>query len=292
MKKVTVILCVACLLLPLGEAMAKGNGKPGGGDAGGGIMSDLNIWVGFYSGTDGMEEAMPHDDPASYDEFDNHLFGAGWNHWQDNTLDEIPRPCYLTGVGANPPSGGRYDCFEDASNNDYWPHGGRISIDLEPLNDTWEVVPSRKKRAYEQDFCDLMNASESAAFDDGYLRFGATRYSIHFQDGCVATKCNISVGMASYAGDTTHGYVALHPFHDLPDLADIGRISVSATLNGGDVSFLLAENELNVFTVVQELSVTGLRISFESLANGAVVAECKTQSPAVQDITFVTSPFE
>jgi len=206
-----------------------------------------------------------------------------FDNWDANDLAVVPRPCLYTTVGALPPTGGRYDCFEGGGET--WPHGGRMSIDLSDL--VWVEAEPPRKGWRNPELCNLVNEPESwAEFDVGsqayYLRFGVTRYQIYFMDGCDSYACNISMRAMSYSGTFTGQpdtqLVQLHPFHDLPGFPDIGKLSVSAWVRDGFTARDLgptAGNELNVFSVEQDIPIARLSIQFASVKNGSTVATCE-----------------
>jgi len=260
---------------------------------GGGEFTAVDIEAG-YSGL-AWERASLYEGP--YIE-DSHPWTTSdgafyFDNWEANTLVDVPRPCRVGATTAGLTEG-RYDCFEPGANSgDSWPHGGRISIDLNALS--WR--PADSNRAWKNpEFCDLLNGDPTGFsgdfgddFADGFLRFGVTRYSILFMDGCVRGSCPISIGTNSYSGTSpTQGDVQLHPFHGSKDYPDIGRIKVTGWVDEGDVVFPDSP-ELNVFTLPQSLKVTGFEISFESVRNGALLATCTTTG-TVDGILFLTDP--
>jgi len=92
--------------------------------------------------------------------------------------------------------------------------------------------------------------------------------------------------------------VQLHPFHDLQGYPDIGILSVSAWAPDGMIADDLASpddpNELNVFSVHQEIPIDELTVNFDALGNGALQVTCTTNdangTPTLAGISLVTDP--
>jgi len=263
-------------------------------DSLGNPLEEASAWDGPYPNATTKKEMHPW---TSQDW--NWVTGGSFffDNWDANDLADVPRPCHYTTVGALPPTGGRYDCFEGGSET--WPHGGRVSIDLSALS--WVASEPPRKGWKNPEFCQLLNEPERWADRDKYsqvyfLRFGVTRYQLYFMDGCDAYACSISMRAMSYSGTFTGQpdtqLVQLHPFHDLPGLPDIGKLSVSAWVRDGFKGKDLnspAHGELNVFSVGQLIPVDRLSIQFASVQNGATVATCETEF-AVNNILLVTNP--
>jgi len=266
--------------------------------SGGGEFTAVDIEAG-YAGS-ATEVESPYQGP--YTGGDHHPWTTEdgtfyYDSWEANTLASVPRPCRVGATTAGLTEG-RYDCFEPGANSgDSWPHGGRLSIDLTAMS--WR--PADSNRAWKNpEFCTLLNDGSANFGDDfsaGYLRLGVTRYWIMFMDGCVPGNCPISIGTNSYSGTApTQGDVLLHPFHGSEDYPDVGRIKLTGWVDEQDVQFPSPnDNELNVFTLPQDLRVTGFTISFESVKNGALLATCTTDDEAgastVDGIHFVTFPY-
>jgi len=264
---------------------------------GGGEFTQVDIEAGYSGGA--YEEASPHPGQDGYSHPWTTLEEDGafyFDNWVANTLVAVPRPCRVGATTAGLTEG-RYDCFEPGANSgDSWPHGGRISIDLQAIR--WN--PADSNRGWKNpELCDLLDgnggteyfAGFGADFADGILRFGVTRYSIFFMDGCVAGDCPISIGTNSYSGTSpTQGDVQLHPFHGSEAYPDVGRIKVTGWVDERDVRFP-DPTELNVFTLPQTLTVTGFTISFESVKNGALLATCDgtVEGDGIQFLTTPTS---
>lgn len=259
--------------------------KPNGNTS---TFSLVDIEAAYYERTSDGDEIAEFDSPyiggaehewTSDSGIRQQTFGESaydFDHWEDNNLAEVPRLCEVTSIG-NPPSAGRYDCFNGAGTGG-WNHGGLVSI---PLHDmVWQNVTVAKngRPQDEPGFCVLLNDMSA---DDDYLEFGATRYSIHFSAGCpdVNGECPIEVGTLSYSGVSANQgdgqRLLLHPFHDLPGLPDIGRMPLTGYVAAEpDWS---AQGELNVFTKSQDLLIGKFRISFYAVKNGALVATCETE---------------
>ncbi len=245
-----------------------------------------------------MEEAASFTNPLSWDQSGDHIFGEGWNIWEANTLEEIPRPCRVGATLVDPPSAVRYDCFETASNGgEDDPHGGRVSFDLVGAGMVWEFVPEGAKRPF-PDFCELLNNWGTLMVEP--LRLGATRYDIALMDGCVEAHCPIEIGTASFNGiDKKSGkLLQLHPFWGLGglnlggttlNLPDVGRFGVigRTAVDGGGVK--IPVDEANVFTLRQELIIEQFQIGFRKAKTGALLATCQTTVP-VNNIWFITDP--
>jgi hypothetical protein len=253
-------------------------------------FSPVEINVGYDGGA--FENASPWEGPYSQQShpWTDETSGFYFDNWDANTLEQTPRPCSYTSAGAN--SGGRYDCFE--SNSEAWPHGGRISIDLSGLS--WVEASPPRKGWKNPELCDLLNTPAVFSKDE-ILRFGVTRYSIFFLDGCDANACSIRIGANSYSGASSGRIdpqlVQLHPFHDLAGYPDIGVLSVSGwapdDLTVIDLNEVTTTGELNVFSVEQAIPIDRFTINFSSLKNGSIVATC--ESPVgVDEVWFVTTP--
>lgn len=303
MKKATIHLLGLSLLLLPPALMAKGKPPGGGGDSqfspvvievhlqGSAIVEATSPWKGEYPNETDVHHpwTSPDWDWATGGEF-------FFDNWDANDLAKVPRPCHFATVGALAPTGGRYDCFEGASET--WPHGGRVSIDL--AGTVWRPAKPPRKGWKDDRFCDLLN-DPSAFSSDGYFRIGATRYQIFFMDGCDDKACEISVRVNSYSGAWTGvadpDLVQLHPFHDLPGYPNIGILSVSAWAPDGMTAGDLASpgpNELNVFSVHQEIPIDELTVDFDALGNGARQVTCTTNdaagNPTLTGISLSTDP--
>jgi hypothetical protein len=223
-------------------------------------------------------------------------FSWDYDNWTANTLAGTPRRC-LVGANLNdPPTAGRYDCFDGGGENVVWPyHGGRILIPLAGM--VWEnVTVAKNGRSQEEPgFCTLLNEMGAA---DGVLEFGATRYTLFFMEGCdVSVSCPITINTLSYSGASPQQgggqIVLLHPFHDLDGLPDIGRMVLTGFVTSMPVP--AADGELNVFTVPQDLMIGKFRIELRNNKNAGLEAICETVAPdetteAVENIRFKTAP--
>jgi len=222
-----------------------------------------------------------------------------FDFWDDNELFEVPRRCQA-GYAGNPPTGGRYDCF--GPDDEVLNHGGLISIPLSCM--TWVNVTYSKNGDLidDQGFCALLDEmsgewSNGECVNSDFLEFGATRYSVWFHDGCPNEygKCPIEVRMLSYSGSggrNSGGNVQLHPFHDLPDrMPDIGRMPLTGFVYGMPDMEGLDADELNVFTLPQDLRIGKFRISFYAVKNGSLVATCETELPEQVEIRIKTTPW-
>ena len=251
---------------------------------GGAAFTEVNIRVGYVDAQSLLllEEASP------YTGNPEHPFGDGWINWDTNTLTEVPRPCRVL-QSNNGPGAGRYDCFEDASNGSQWPHGGRVSLPIS--NFSWQPAQPPKRGWKNPELCNLL-----AQFDD--LTFGATRYQIHFTQGCTSgsdgVDCPMHVQIASYSGASSPGdkeVVQLHDFHDWPGYPDIGRLNVRGVVDQQSILFPPASgNETNVFTENQELVIEQIQVAFESVKNGALLANCETVPGTLGGLEFWTWP--
>lgn len=265
------------------------------------VFTTVDIGAAFYDRGDSdptfdqiSEEANPYDGPYAGDLHhpwtgSDALFSWDFDNWIGNTLEVVPRPCQVGFNLNDPPTAGRYDCFDGASNGDYWPNGGLISMPLAGMG--WEnaTVAKNGRPMREPGFCDLLNRlGEEQAF----LEFGATRYSLFFMEGCdVGVSCPITITVLSYSGVSQQQgggqVVLLHPFHGLDGLPDIGRMSLTAFVTSMPKS--AAVDELNVFTVPQDLTVGKFRIELNNVNNGALEAVCETFE-VNSDIRFKTAP--
>jgi hypothetical protein len=256
---------------------------PDGGDT----FTETIIRAGFVDAISAtlLEEASPYQGPYVYP--DEHPFGSGWNNWDANTLTETPRPCGPLQI--SDPTAGRYDCFENASNGSQWPHGGRVSINI--LGMAWQPAEPPKRGWKNPELCDLIESF-------GDLRMGATRYQIFFTEGCDYNggnvDCPMAVGVASYSGSANpsdNEVVQLHDFHGIDGYPDIGRLVLRAFVNEDSIAFPPAgSGELNMFTEPQELVIDWLRVSFESVKNGATLAICETVPGTVSGLEVWTWP--
>lgn len=242
------------------------------------------------------EEAFQPGDPD---------FPPGWENWTDNTLSQIPRPCFVGVHLVDPPSGGRYDCsYEDEE-------GGMISIDLAGIKalyeediqsekDIWVAVTSGKKTPPNPEFCELLNRWEEFPNDvlpgDRLpLEFGTHWYAINFMQGCTDIDCHVGISHQSYNGDPPkQGPIQLHPFHDLDELRlptgmdalpDVGRLIVKTWATG-----VPAPDDYNAFIQPQTLEIEGLEIRFGNTKNGAVLAACRTLEGTVGGVFLETCP--
>lgn len=252
-------------------------------------FSRVPIDVEYLGNT--FEEALPWEGPYSGQShpWTDKSGGFNFDNWAANTLGQIPRPCSYTSAGAS--SGGRYDCFD--SNHDDWPHGGRVSIDLTDL--TWAEADSPEKGWKNPELCNLLNVPSTFS-SDGFLRFGVTRYSIFFIDGCDTDACDIRIGTNSYSGASSRRFdpelVQLHPFHDLSGYPDIGILAVSGWTPAGFTSSSLNPvpvGELNMFSVSQDIPIDRFTINFSSLKNGSLVATCEA-AVGLDEVWFSTDP--
>lgn len=207
------------------------------------------------------------------------VFGEGaynFDSWDDNELVEVPRECQVTDSG-NPPTGGRYDCF--GPDDDVLNHGGLISIPLADMTWVNATYSNKGEPVDDKGFCGLLDSMSG-----DFLEFGATRYSIWFHDGCPNeyNECPIEVRTLSYSGAggrNSGGNVQLHPFHDLPNrMPDIGRMPLTGIVYGTPDMGDPDEDELNVFTLPQDLLIGKFRISFYAVKNGALVATCEAET--------------
>lgn len=253
--------------------------KPKGGFS----LNDITV---EYTGL-AWEEAFQPGDPD---------FPPGWENWTDNTLDSIPRPCFINVHLVDPPTAGRYDCdYEDAI-------GGRISIDLAEIKElygiTWVAVDSGNKTLPYPEFCDLLNRWDEFPRNDAKLplEFGTYWYKINFLEGCTDSDCHIGISHQSFNGEVSRrgGEIQLHPFYDLSlsrlpvgmeALPDIGRLIVKSGATG-----VPAPNDNNAFTQSQTLVIEGLEIRFGSPKNGAILADCKTEPGTVGGVVLKTCP--
>jgi len=259
------------------------------------IFSPVVIEAEFYAGD--SVEAMEYADPY-VPGYTHGWTGAGerqgyfgpdaynFDSWDTNDLSEVPRLCEVTSVG-NPPSAGRYDCFDGAGTGE-WNHGGLISIPLAGMAWRDQTVGKNGRPKDEPGFCDLLGAMSSAA---DYLEFGVTRYSIFFTEGCPDAygNCPIEVGTLSYSGATEQA-VRLHPFHGLSGLPDVGRLSIRGYASGNPV--WAAPPELNVFTEPQDLPIEKFRVEFYAVKNGALLAVCETTDSWDSTIWLRTGPLQ
>jgi len=282
-----------------GTTLFKVEAKPGQGQ---GTFTSVWIEAEYYEfdetgTTEPIEYASPYVGPGhpwTWSGERQQFFGQyayDFDTWYANDLDSIPRLCEVTDSG-NPPSGGRYDCFDGAGSAE-WNHGGLVSIPLKGI--VWHdmTVAKNGRPKEEPGFCSLLN---TMGINEEYLEFGATRYSILFSDGCpdAAGACPIKVFTLSYSGDTpAYGEVYLHPFHDLadldPPLPDIGRMPLTGYVTSDPV-MPAEKGELNVFTMDQDLLIGKFSISFYALTNGALVATCETDEYWDSNIRLRTTP--
>ena len=276
------------------------------------VFTSIDIKAGYYKVLDdGSYQELEFEEPfdGPYDggnhpwsvrvEYGDYSFFYDFDNWSANTLVEIPRSCYVGVSPIDPPTAGRYDCFEGGGNAELWPHGGLVSIPLADMKWTNKTVAKNGREQDEPGFCPLLSAVGDA---EGYLEFGATRYTIFFMEGCdPADGCPITIRTLSYSGVSQQQgggqLVLLHPFHDLaglPDpygaLPDIGRMPLTAFVDPQYSPSWPAPGELNIFTEPQDLPIDKFRIEFYSGKNGALVAVCETEPDTVNNIRFVAAP--
>lgn len=273
------------------------------------VFTPVEITVSYYRTLEGsmdeeLEAAEPYNGPyagpihhpwtgtASYGDY---IFTYDFDKWSANTLGGTPRPCELGAALINPPTAGRYDCF-DGGSGELWPHGGLVFIPLAGMQWNNVTVAKNGRAQNEPGFCPLLNELGGEGVD-GYLEFGATRYTIFFMEGCDALGgCPISIFTMSYSGVSSQQdggggqLVLLHPFHDLPRLPDIGRMSLTAYVNVQSPPLWPASGELNVFTEPQDLAIDKFRIQLNNVKNGGLEAICETAPGTVNNIRFRATP--
>jgi len=268
------------------------------------VFTPVEIEAAYYERISGdpptddiLEEGSPHTGGAhpwtgEYTYPGGPTFSWNFDNWTANTLDVTPRPCLMGASLNDPPTAGRYDCFDGAGGNVLWLHGGLVSIPLAGMNWTNVTVSKNGRDQDEPGFCPLLNLLSKPEMK-GFLEFGATRYTLFFMEGCdVGVSCPISIITLSYSGVSEQQgggqLVQLHPFHDLEGLPDIGRMRLTGFVTSMPID--AKSGELNVFTEPQDLTIGKFQIELRNVKNAALEAVCETTPGTVANIRFKTAP--
>lgn len=246
MKKMTLILIATCLLLPVGQLLAK---KP--------------VCPSPHPSCDGDDET-----PLPVTEVDNFAKFTGFVTESEfaaepswDLEDGLPRLCLVSVIQEN-----------DGQVNYECDSGGRISINFSG----WVETSGR-----ESGYCDLLDTTKNTT-EQKFREFTPTRYWYRNNAACDPGPdgCNIRIAQWVFRGqrrgpgtDTgdTHQYFNLGDDYGLNDIGLI-RIVAFAKLTR-------LEDDGNVYSVDQDMNLQDFQVEFVAAGKNKSLAVCRVQQP-------------